>query len=108
MTKPVREMTEYVKYPFEVDGRWAVRYHVPYTVEHEGHSYGIVASIFAEPSVHGRIQVGREGTPVAQFDDLTPGDVVDITGDTWRVAAVEYRTRIVLERANGGKEETSA
>ena len=93
-------MPDHVKYPFEADGRWAVRHHVPYSVEYEGHSYGIVASVFAEPSVHGRIQVSREGELVASHDDLTPGDVVEITGDAWRVADVEYRTLIVLERAH--------
>ncbi|MDF9815263.1 hypothetical protein [Streptomyces sp. SPB162] len=95
-------MTEHVKYPFEVDGRWPVRYHIPYAVEHDGHSYGVVASIFAEPSVHGRLQVSREGVPVAEYDDLTAGDIVEITGDAWRVTGVEYRTRIVLERADAG------
>lgn len=93
-------MTEHVKYPFESDdGRWAVRYHIPYTVEHDGSSYGVVASIYREPTVHGRILVTLGGQPVAQYDELTPGDVVEITGDRWRVTKVEYRTRIVLERA---------
>lgn len=93
----------HVKYPFEGDdGRWAVRYHIPYDVEHEGQSYGVVASIYAQPEVHGSILVSRGGETVAQYDDLTPGAVVDITGDAWRVAEVEYRTRIVLERANKG------
>jgi hypothetical protein len=93
-------MTEHVKYPFEGDdGRWAVRYHIPYTVEHDGRPYGVVASIYAKPEVHGSILVTLDGQPVVQYDDLTPGDTVDITGDRWRVAAVEYRTRIVLERA---------
>lgn len=93
-------MTEHVKYPFESDdGRWAVRYHIPYTVEHDGSSYGVVASIYREPTVHGSVLVSRDGQPVAHYDELTPGDVVEITGDRWRVAEVEYRTRIVLERA---------
>ncbi len=95
-------MTEHVKYPFEGDdGRWAVRYHIPYTVEHDGQSYGVVAGIYEQPAVHGSILVTHEGRPVARYDDLTPGSVVEITGDTWRVAAVDYRTRIVLERAGG-------
>jgi hypothetical protein len=90
----------HVKYPFQGDdGRWAVRYHIPYAVEHEGQAYGVVASIYAQPEVHGSILVSRAGETVAQYDDLTPGDVVEITGDAWRVAAVDYRTRIVLERA---------
>jgi hypothetical protein len=93
-------MTEHVKYPFEGDdGRWAVRYHIPYTVDHQGQPYGIVASIYERPTVHGSILITLGGRPVAQYDDLTPGDVIDITGDRWRVAAVDYRTRIVLERA---------
>lgn len=97
-------MTEHVKYPFESDdGRWAVRYHIPYTVEHDGSSYGVVASIYREPTVHGRILVTLGGQPVVQYDELTPGDVVEITGDRWRVAAVEYRTRIVLERVGRGR-----
>ncbi|WP_041821484.1 DUF6406 domain-containing protein [Streptomyces davaonensis] len=96
-----------VKYPFEFDGRWVLRYHIPYTVEHDGHTHQILATIFAQPSVHGRIQVGREGQPVAEYDDLTPGDIVEITGDTWRVAEVEYRTRVVLERVSVSEKEKS-
>ncbi|MFF5314915.1 hypothetical protein [Streptomyces massasporeus] len=96
-------MTEraHVKYPFEIDGRWVLRYHIPYDVEHEGRSFHVVATIFGKPEVHGRIHVGCEGTPVVRYDDLTPGDTVDITGDEWRVTAVDYRTRIVLERVQG-------
>ncbi|MET7901659.1 hypothetical protein ABZS86_09315 [Streptomyces sp. NPDC005355] len=102
-------MSEHVKYPFEVDGLWPIRHHIPYTVEHEGRTYAINATVFGEPSVHARIQVGREGEPVATYDDLVPGDIVEITDDQWRVAAVDYRTRIVLERmSNGSKEETDA
>lgn len=98
-----------VKYPFEFDGRWVLRYHVPYTIEHEGRTHRIVATIFAQPAVHGRIQIGCEGRPVAEYDELTPGDVVEITGGVWRVAEVDYRTRIVLERVtDGDKEETGA
>ena len=60
-------MPENVKYPFEDDdGRWSVRYHIPYTVEHEGQSYGVVASIYREPAVHGSILVTRGGQPVAR------------------------------------------
>ncbi|MGW5127700.1 hypothetical protein ACWEQ7_27370 [Streptomyces sp. NPDC004069] len=98
-----------VKYPFEFDGRWVLRYHVPYTVRHEGRVHQIVSTVFAQPSVHGRIQIGCEGRPVAEYDNLTPGDVVEITGDAWRVAEVEYRTHVVLERmSDGEKEETGA
>ena len=98
----------HVKYPFEFDGRWALRYHIPYTVEHDGREHTIMATVFAQPSVHGRIQVGCEGRPVAEYDDLTPGDLVEITGDAWRVAEVEYRTHVVLERVpEAGEEETS-
>ncbi|MDT0394569.1 MULTISPECIES: hypothetical protein [Streptomyces] len=88
-----------VKYPFEIDDRWVLRYHIPYTVEHDGHTHRIVATIFAEPSVHGRIQVNRDGRFVAEYDDLVPGSPVEITGDVWRVTEVEYRTHVVLERA---------
>lgn len=99
----MNDHVHHVKYPFEGDdGRWAVRYHIPYQVEHEGQSYGVVASIYAQPEVHGNILVTRGGETIAQYDDLTPGDVVEITGDAWRVAAVDYRTRIVLERAPQG------
>ncbi|GGL73524.1 hypothetical protein GCM10010129_16420 [Streptomyces fumigatiscleroticus] len=98
-----------VKYPFELDGRWVLRYHIPYTVEHEGREHRIVATIFAQPSVHGRIQIASPGGLVGEYDDLTPGDLVEITGDAWRVAEVDYRTRIVLERVtDDGKEETGA
>ncbi|MFD8121701.1 hypothetical protein ACWHAO_19755 [Streptomyces albidoflavus] len=89
-----------VKYPFEFDGRWVLRYHVPYSVEHEGRTHRIVATIFAQPSVHGRIQISSAGRPLVEHDDLTPGDTVEITGDPWRVTEVDYRTRIVLERAH--------
>jgi hypothetical protein len=95
----------WVKYPFETDGRWVLRYHVPYTVEHDGDPHQIVASIFAEPSVHGRIQISRAGRPLATLDDLTPGSPVEITGDAWRVAAIDYRSRIVLERDGGASVE---
>ncbi|WP_405585062.1 hypothetical protein [Streptomyces sp. NBC_01190] len=92
-------MAEHVKYPFEDDaGRWAVLYHIPYTVEHDGQTYGVVASIYQKPAVHGSILVSLGGRPVARYDDMTVGDVIEITGDTWRVAEVEYRTRIVLAR----------
>ncbi|WP_235614595.1 hypothetical protein [Streptomyces ambofaciens] len=87
-----------VKYPFEFDGRWVLRYHVPYTVEHDGLPHRIVATVFAQPSVHGRIQVSCEGRPPVEYDGLTAGDTVEITGDVWRVAEVDYRTRVVLER----------
>ncbi|MFD9001858.1 DUF6406 domain-containing protein [Streptomyces sp. NPDC059582] len=97
----------HVKYPFEFDGRWVLRYHIPYTVEHEGRTHRIVATVFSRPSVHGRIQVSSEGGPDAEYDDLTPGDVVEITGDAWRVAEVDYRTRVVLERATDADEEES-
>jgi hypothetical protein len=112
VVSPVTERAQ-VKYPFEINGRWALRYHIPYEVEHEGRSYHIVATLFAKPAVHGRIHVGCEGEPLVRYDDLTPGDTVEITGDEWRVTAVDYRTRIVLERVEGhvaadreGKEET--
>ncbi|MEU6380031.1 hypothetical protein [Streptomyces sp. NPDC046909] len=104
-----------MKYPFESDGRWVLRYHVPYDVQHDGRSHSIVATIFREPSVHGRIQVSREGRPLAEYDELTPGAVVEITGDPWRVTEVEYRTHVVLERvtdsdrvADSNKEATGA
>ncbi|GHH89516.1 hypothetical protein GCM10017779_00960 [Streptomyces capillispiralis] len=98
-----------VKYPFEFDGRWVLRYHVPYTVEHDGRTHRVVATIFAEPSVHGRIQVNCEGLLIAEYDELVPGSRVEITGDVWRVTEVEYRTRVVLERgADDMKEETGA
>lgn len=87
-----------VKYPFEFDGRWPLRYHVPYAVEHEGRTHMVLADLFAEPSVHGQIKVSCAGELVARHDDLTPGDTVEITGDTWRVAEVEYRKRVVLVR----------
>ncbi|WP_338105863.1 hypothetical protein [Streptomyces coelicoflavus] len=89
-----------VKYPFEFDGQWVLRYHVPYTVQHEGLAHRIVATVFAQPSVHGRIQVSCEGLPPVEYDGLTAGDIVEITGDTWRVAEVDYRTRVVLQRAD--------
>ncbi|MFD3540999.1 hypothetical protein ACFWUQ_16095 [Streptomyces sp. NPDC058662] len=88
-----------VKYPFEFEGRWPLRYHVPYAVVHEGRTYQVLADLFAEPSVHGRITISHAGELVARHDDLTPGDTVEITGDTWRVRDVEYRTRVVLVRA---------
>lgn len=97
----------HVKYPFEVAGRWPLRYHRPYTIEHEGRQHRVVAGIFASPSVHGQIKVSCEGRLVAAYDNLTPGDVVEITGDSWRVAEVDYRTRVVLERVAGGGEEDS-
>jgi hypothetical protein len=61
--------------------------------------------VFAEPSVHGRIRVGCEGRPVGEFDGLAPGDVLEITGDRWRVVEIDYRTRIVLEHMIGGYRE---
>ncbi|MBX9364743.1 hypothetical protein K4G64_26960 [Streptomyces sp. WAC04114] len=94
-----------VKYPFAFDGRWALRHQIPYTVEHDGRTYQVLASVFAEPSVHGRIRVGCEGRPVGEFDGLTPGDVLEVTGDTWRVVAVDYRTRIVLEHVIDRRKE---
>ncbi|SMQ18132.1 hypothetical protein SAMN06272771_4571 [Streptomyces sp. Ag82_O1-12] len=98
---------EKVKYPFAVDGRWALRHQIPYTVEHDGRTYQVLASVFAEPSVHGRVRIGCEGRPVGEFDGLTLGDVLDITGDRWRVVGVDYRTRIVLEQViDGCKEDT--
>lgn len=98
---------EKVKYPFASDGRWALRHQIPYTVDHDGRTYQILATLFAEPSAHGRIRVGCDGRPVGEFDGLTPGDVLEITGDRWRVAEVVYRTRIVLERViDGHKEDT--
>ncbi|MEU8585671.1 DUF6406 domain-containing protein [Streptomyces sp. NPDC048664] len=90
-----------VKYPLAFDGRWVLRYHVPYSVEHEGGAHLVVASIFAEPRVHARIRISCGGRHVAEYDDLTPGDPVEITGDTWRVTAVDYRTRVELERVDG-------
>ncbi|MFR0358971.1 DUF6406 domain-containing protein [Streptomyces sediminimaris] len=99
----------HVKYPFEFGGRWVLRHHIPYDVRHEGRAHHIVASVFREPSVHGRVQIGCEGRPVAEYDELTPGDLVEITGDTWRVAEVEYRTHVTLERvADGNEEENGA
>ncbi|WP_149551813.1 hypothetical protein [Streptomyces marokkonensis] len=96
-----------VKYPFEFDGRWVLRYHIPYTVEHDGSTHRIVATIFARPSVHGRIQINRDGQLIAEYDELVPGSLVEITGDAWRVAEIEYRTRVVLERVTDDtKEET--
>lgn len=97
-----------VKYPFEFDGRWVLRYHVPYTVQYEGLPHRIVATIFAQPSVHGRIQVSCEGRPPVEYDELTAGDTVEITGDTWRVAEVDYRTRVVLERTTDTVEEETS
>ncbi|MFI6091364.1 hypothetical protein [Streptomyces sp. NPDC051218] len=64
-----------------------------------------MATIFAQPSVHGRIQVACDGQLVAEYDDLTVGDLVEITGDVWRVGEVEYRTRVVLERGPEKNEE---
>lgn len=96
------------KYPFAFDGRWVLRYHIPYTVEHDGHTYRVVATVFAQPSVNGRIQIGSEGRPVAEYDDLTPGDIVEITGDSWKVSEVAYRTRVVLERVDDEKEKNGA
>lgn len=98
-------MTQNVKYPFEADGRWVVRHHAPYDVEHEGRPYAIVASVFAEPLPHARLQVSCRGELVAQYDDLVPGATLEITGDTWRVAEVEYRKKIVLERTPEGRTE---
>ena len=112
MPRDAREVSsvsegEKVKYPFASDGRWALRHQIPYTVDHDGRTYQILATLFAEPSAHGRIRVGCEGRPVGEFDGLTPGDVLEITGDRWRVAEVVYRTRIVLERViDGHKEDT--
>lgn len=98
-------MTQNVKYPFEADGRWAIRHHVPYDVEHEGRPYAIVVSVFAEPVPSARLQVSCRGELVAQYDDLVPGATLEITGDAWRVAEVEYRKKIVLERAPEGAAE---
>ncbi|MEV7514293.1 DUF6406 domain-containing protein [Streptomyces diastaticus] len=86
-----------VKYPFAFDGRWVLRHHVPYSVEHEGRTHRIVATVFSQPSVHGRVQISCEGLPPVEHDGLTPGDTVEVTGDTWRVAEVDYRTCVVLE-----------
>ncbi|MDT0613575.1 hypothetical protein [Streptomyces lancefieldiae] len=98
-----------VKYPFEFDRRWVLRYHVPYTVQYEGRPHRIVATVFAQPSVHGRIQVSCAGLPPVEYDGLTADDTVEITGDTWRVAEVDYRTRVVLERVTDVvEEETNA
>ncbi|MFF7977644.1 hypothetical protein ACFZDK_00725 [Streptomyces sp. NPDC007901] len=99
----------HVKYPFEIDGRWVLRHHIPYDVRYEGRAHQVVAAVFREPSVHGRIRIGREGSPLAEYDDLAPGDIVEITGDAWRVTEVEYRTHITLERVtDGNKEATGA
>ncbi|MFE0672610.1 hypothetical protein [Streptomyces sp. NPDC058867] len=87
-----------VKYPFEFNGMWSLRHQIPYDITHEGRSYQVLATIFARPSVHGRIQIGCDGKDIAQYDNLVPGNTVEITGDTWRVTTVAYRTRIVLER----------
>ncbi|MFC5851209.1 hypothetical protein ACFPZI_05000 [Streptomyces chlorus] len=62
-------------------------------------------TVFAQPSVHGRIQVSCEGRPP---DGLTAGDAVEITGDMWRGAEVDYRTRVVLERAADAVEEETS
>jgi hypothetical protein len=103
-----------VKYPFETAAGWPLRHHIPYTVKHEGRSHRIVVSIFAQPSVHGQIVVSCEGGLVAKYDELVPGSIVEITGDAWRVAAVEYRTHIMLERVqnsertDGEEEKTGA
>ncbi|MEU9352278.1 hypothetical protein AB0D65_14945 [Streptomyces griseoloalbus] len=86
-----------------------LRYHIPYTVEYDGRTHRVVATVFAEPSVHGRIQVNCEGQLIAEYDELVPGSSVQITGDVWRVTDVEYRTRVVLERVpEDTKEETGA
>ncbi|MFJ9540572.1 hypothetical protein ACIRPX_25310 [Streptomyces sp. NPDC101225] len=98
-----------VKYPFEFDGRWVLRHHVPYDVRHDGRAHHVLVAVFKEPSVHARIQIGCEGRPVAEYDDLAPGDVVEVTGDAWRVTEVAYRTHITLERvADSNEEETGA
>ncbi|MER7841360.1 hypothetical protein ABTY98_37130 [Streptomyces sp. NPDC096040] len=94
-----------MKYPFEIDGRWVLRHHIPYDVRYDGRAHHIVAAVFGEPSVHGRIRVSREGQSVAEYDGLAPGDIVEITGDAWRVTEVEYRTHIALERVTDGNEE---
>ncbi|MFJ2819424.1 MULTISPECIES: hypothetical protein [unclassified Streptomyces] len=97
-----------MKYPFESDdGRWVLRHHVPYDVRHDDRAHHVLASVFREPSVHGRVQVNREGQLIAEYDELTPGDVVEITGDTWRIAEVAYRTHITLERVSGSTEEAT-
>lgn len=96
-----------VKYPFEIDGRWVLRHHIPYDVRYDGRAHHIVAAVFGEPSVHGRIRINREAEPIAEYDDLAPGDVVEITGDAWRVAEVEYRTHITLERVADSNEEAT-
>ncbi|MFD5909598.1 hypothetical protein ACFWHL_12890 [Streptomyces massasporeus] len=96
---------EKVKYPFAFDGRWALRHQIPYTVEHEGRTYQVLATVFAEPSVHGRVRVGCEGRPVGEFDGLAPGDVLEITGDSWRVVEIDYRIRIVLEHMTDSYKE---
>lgn len=97
-----------VKYPFETDdGHWVLRHHIPYDVRYEGRAHQVVAAVFGEPSVHGRIRIGREGSPLAEYDDLTPGDSVEITGDAWRVTEVEYRTHITLERVTDGNQEAT-
>ncbi|MDL2081571.1 hypothetical protein QNN03_34590 [Streptomyces sp. GXMU-J15] len=35
--------------------------------------------------------------------ELTPGDMVKITGGTWRVVQVEYRSRVVPVRVSGSQ-----
>lgn len=92
---------------FEFDGRWVLHYHVPCTVEHDGSVHRIMTTIFAEPSVHGRIQINRDGQLVAEYNELVPGSVVEITGDAWRVVEVEYRTRVVLERVPEATKEAA-
>lgn len=47
----------------------------------ECHTHRIVTTIFAQPSVHGRVQVNHDGQLIAEYDELVPGSMVEITGD---------------------------
>ncbi|MFF9484922.1 hypothetical protein [Streptomyces sp. NPDC014676] len=40
-----------------------------------------MVTIFTQPSAHGRIQVNRDGPLIAEYDELVPRRMVEITED---------------------------
>ncbi|MFI0942566.1 hypothetical protein [Streptomyces sp. NPDC021020] len=82
--------------------RWSVRWHVPYFVRHRGRIHLVVArtSAGAAAAPAGGLRVYREGETVSDHPGLVAGSTVDLLGKRWRVAHVEHRVHIVLDRVS--------